>query len=81
MELHLSSAEIPEDSEMRLTPHHPLQFLGHLDAAPHDDHVDIVGRTFKEDVPDISPDDITLESETVGRLADLVEYFLVENVC
>ena len=60
---------------------HTLQFLSHLNAATHDDDVDVVGGPFKEDVTDIAADDIALNAEAVGSLADLVEYRLVENLC
>jgi hypothetical protein len=65
---------------MGFTTHHTFQFLCNTDATAHDYHVDIVGRALKEDIPDIPSDNITLEPETVGRLAYLVEYFLVENI-
>ena len=53
-ELHLGSTEILEYAEMSLTPHHTFQFLGNTDTTAHDYHVDIVGRTLKEDIPDIA---------------------------
>ena len=81
VEFHLRRSKIPEDREMSLLAQLLLQCLGHLDAAAHDHHVDVVGGTLKEKVAHISPYDIALQSQAVGGLRDLVEDFLVEKLC
>ena len=54
-----------------------LQCLGHLDAAAHDDDIDIVGGPLEENVAHIAANDIAFHAQMVGHLAYLVEDVLV----
>ena len=73
----LRRPEILEHAEMSLRAEHTLQLTGHLDAATHDDNVDVVGWTFEEDVTHVTAHDVTFDTESVGGFAYLVEYLLV----
>ena len=79
--LDLRRPEIAEYGEVSPFPKAFLERFGHLDAAPYDHHIDIVGRPLKEDVPDVSSHHIAFHSEAVGHFGDAVENILVENRC
>ena len=64
------------------TPADPLlQAAGHLDAAAHDDHVDILRRPLKKNVAHIAAHHIALHAQLVGGLAYLMKNLTVENLC
>ena len=54
-----------------------LQGLRHLDAAAHDDNIDIVGETLKENVTHIAANNVALYTQTVSHMTYLVEDVLV----
>ena len=53
--------------------------VGHLDATSHDDHIDVIGRPFQENISHITSNHIALYTELVGHLTNLMEYLLVQN--
>ena len=74
---HLCCAEVLEDRKVSTMPQGALQFLGDLDAAAHDDDVDIVGRALEENVAHVASHDVAFHPQTVGHTTDLVENILV----
>jgi hypothetical protein len=59
----------------------------HLDAAAHGHKVHVVAGPFKKDIPDVSPDNITLAMQLIGNAAhqfhdgqvNVLLYFLTVN--
>ena len=56
------------------------QCLGHLDAAAHYDHVDILRGTLQVEVAHVAAHDVTFESQFVGRVTDEVKQLCVEHL-
>ena len=77
--LNLSSSEITKYGEMSLPAQQAFQFLSYSDAAAHDYDINVVRRTFKEDVAHIATHHVALDTHRVGYMADLVEDFLIQN--
>lgn len=73
----LCRTEVLEHAKVGLAAKLALQFLGHGDAATHDDDIDVVAGTFKKDVAHVAAHDIALHAQSVGHIAYLVEYLLV----
>lgn len=59
----------------------PFQCVGKLYAAAHHNHVDIVRRSFKKQVADISADNITFEVKRIGGRRNLMEYIFIKQAC
>ena len=55
-----------------------LQLFGNSDAATHHDDIDVVGRTFEENVANITANHIAFDTHRVGYMAYLVEDFLIQ---
>lgn len=72
-ELHLCRAEVLEHTQMSLAAKHALEFLSHTDTTANYYHIDIVGRTLKENVAHIASHYIAFHAKMVGCLTDLME--------
>ena len=76
-EFHLCRTEVLKDRKVCTMTELLLQRLGHLDAAAHDNDIDIVGGTLEENIAHIAPHDIAFHAQAVGYTAYLVEDVLV----
>ena len=65
--LHLCRTKITEDGLMCLLPQNGLQLACHLNTASHDHHVNIIRRTFQEQVAHITAYHIAFKAQFVGR--------------
>lgn len=75
---HLSCTEIAEHRQMCLAPQHCLKARGHLNAATHHHHIDIVGRPLQKEVAHISAYHIAGQMQRIGCLRYLVKYISIE---
>ena len=78
---HLSRTEIAEHRYVGLASEPLFQCVGHLDAAAHNHHVDVVRGTFQKQVAHISAHHIALHPQRVCGIAYFVKNVLVKNLC
>ena len=75
----LRCAEVAEDTQMGSATELVFQGLRHVDAATDDDHIDVVGRSFEEEVTHIAPYNVALYAQAVGHFRYGVKDLFVEQ--
>ena len=77
-EFDLGRTKIAEHGEMGFPTQLSFQFLSYSNATAYYHDIDIIGRTFEEDITNIAPHHVALNAHCVGNATNLVENFLIQ---
>ena len=79
--LHLCRTEVLENGEVSLASESFFHLFGQSDATAHNNHVDVVRRSFEKDVAHVATHHITFEPQMVGSIAYQMKDIIIEYFC
>ena len=77
----LCRAKVAEDAQMGGVSEPVFQGFCHINATSDDDHIDVVGRSFEEEVTHIASYDVAFYAQAVGHFRYGVKDLFVEQHC
>ena len=79
--LDLSRTKITKNRQVSFLSQHLLELRCHLNSTTDHNNVNIIRRTFEEQITYIPPYDITLQMQRVGYIRNHVEYIFIKYFC